>query len=167
MRGDEDDLARLPLGVQQDGSEGDLIEWVLEHVHRGSKFRSPFLSVSIDELKAWKLLGVAHRFKNDEYIFEADTKAYLARIDLSKLHPGQVIPFADFKQQKRLVGTRIIDDNIGWYFRSLGPDEVQPCAQASLQSEYVLVGRGFIPRHLFEPVRRSQSVAELRWPWAT
>ena len=80
--------------------------------------------------------------------------------DRSKLHPGQVIPFATHANQKKLLGNnRSSDARFGKYFQRLAPDEVAPTAEAVSKNEYLLVARGAIPEHLFEPL---PSYASLR-----
>ena len=51
MRGDKSDLQWQPLGLPQNGDEDDMIHRVLQGVHRGSHFRSPFISASTNEGK--------------------------------------------------------------------------------------------------------------------
>ena len=109
--GDRADLARKPPGLAPEGNEEDLIEQVLEGVHAGSNFRSPFLSASNCEAKARQLLFEAHTFRTRHT--GPDPRAYLRRIDLSKLNPAQAIPFATHQEQKRLVGDRSSDARFG------------------------------------------------------
>jgi hypothetical protein len=144
MRGDESDL--LPLFVASDfalpptGDEDDLIENVLESIHRGSKFRTPFLSATTSEAKAQQLLLQAYTFKHVHN--SPDRGAYLRRIDLSKLHPGQVIPFSQFREQKKLCQDRSAEVRFRKYFTGvLGPGDVQPTDAAHRMSEYLLVAR--------------------------
>ena len=139
-----------PLDLPPSGDEDDLIERVLDGVHRGSHFRSPFLSATTSEPKARQLLREAHSFRSNHT--GPDPKAYLRRIDLSKLHPGQVIPFASHAEQKTLVGQKSSEARFSKYFTTLGPGDVQPTSEAEKRSEYLLVARGFIPESLFESV---------------
>ena len=153
VQGDEgrpEQLGPWPLGLPPRGGEDDLIELVLEGVHRGSKFRSPFMSASTSEAKARAYLREAHTFRNA--YTGPDETAYLRRIDLSKLHAGQVIPFANPPQQQRLVQTRSSDARFSKYFTQLDPRDVQPSKEGTKMSEYLLVARGFIPESLFEKV---------------
>ena len=150
MRGNRTDLEQLPLNLAPKGTEDDLIELVLEGVHRGSKFRSPFMSASTSEAKARAYLHEAHTFRNA--YTGPDETAYLRRIDLSKLHAGQIIPFANPPQQQRLVQTRSTDARFSKYFTQLDPRDVQPSKEGTKMSEYLLVARGFIPESLFEKV---------------
>ena len=156
MRGDRSDLEPWPLGLPPRGDEDDLIELVLEGVHRGSKFRSPFLSATTSEAKAHALLREARTFRTRRT--GPDPNAYLRRIDLSKLHPGQVIPFANHEQHTRLVQSKCREDRLSKFFARLGPGEVQPTTEAEKRSECLLVARGVIPADLFEePALRARS----------
>ena len=84
---------------------------------------------------------------------------HVRRIDLSQLHPGQVIPFATHSEQKRLIGSWSSHERISYYFSRLDPKDVQPTAAAERRSEYLLVARGFVPENLFlAPPRRRRSV---------
>jgi hypothetical protein len=167
MRGDKSDLRQEPLQVPSDagapiralwhGTEDDLIACVLESVHSGSKFRSPFLSASTCEKKANIMLREAKKFKTNHT--GPDPDAHIRRIDLSKLHPGQVIPFAADDDQKRLIGKKSCEDRFNKYFTAFGPGEVAPTRAAEQRREYLLVARGYIPESLFKELlpQRSKS----------
>ena len=106
-------------------------------------------------LKAWT-------FQN-EYT-GPDPKAWLARIRLDRLHPGQVIPFATMAQQQTLVQGRSAEDPWAKYFTSLGPQEVPPTKQAETDKEWLLVARGHIAPGFFErvPLRAFSAGARAR-----
>ena len=147
MRGDGSDLVWQPLGFAFTGTEDDLVELVLACVHGGSGFRQPFLSCSATEGAAGIVLNRA--LKGGKR-FPPDPEAHVRRIDLSRLNPGQVIPFYDLKVQGKLVQDRSTSDRFSWFFTGLAPNEVQPSAHAARDREILLVARGAIPSSFFE-----------------
>ena len=160
MRGDGSDLVWQPLDVQQTGTEEDLVGVVLGAVHGGSKFRSPLLSCCSSEGAAKRKLERARTFTN-KYT-GPDPDAYLARIDVSRLHPGQVIFFDRMESQQRLVRDLSFSDRFGWFFAELGPREVPPSKQAVLDREVLLVARGAIQASLFEDVTLTMTATRSR-----
>ena len=135
------------LDLPPEGDENDLIEHVLASVHGGSGYTQPFLSCCATEAAARHVLS---RAKRGGKRFPPDPEASLRRLDLSRLHPGQVIYFDIPKNQGRLIQGRSSVDRFAWFFTGLLPNEVQPSAQAQTDREVLLVARGAIPRGLFE-----------------